>query len=267
MVPFIMDKVDTINQLYLFGIPISPFVSYSDTCNLVKKVIDSKEKLFCVAVNPEKIYQARKKLELTRLIKKANMHICDGVGVGIAVRILYGKKIKRITGVQLFYELIKRAEQEGWKIFLLGASEETNIKAYEKLIKKHPKIRIVGRQNGYFKDSSTVLNRINASGAQLLFVAIGSPKQENWIAEHRDHLNPAFCMGVGGTFDVVSGRVKWAPAIFRKTGSEFLYRLITQPKRFKRQSCYPVFMILVIYKKLKMVLGKKHNENYNTNAK
>ncbi|GAH47619.1 unnamed protein product, partial [marine sediment metagenome] len=89
------------------------------------------------------------------------------------------------------------------------------------LIEMHPGLHIVGRRDGYFEDSAAVVDQINASRADLLFVAMGSPKQELWITEHRDAINASFCMGVGGTFDIISGKTRRAPKVFRKTGTEF----------------------------------------------
>ena len=85
------------------------------------------------------------------------------------------------------------------------------------------------------KEAGKIVDDVNRSEADILFVTMGSPKQEQWIAENREAINASFCMGVGGTFDVVSGKVKWAPAICRKTGTEWLYRLLSEPKRWRRQ--------------------------------
>ncbi|MBV5327484.1 MAG: WecB/TagA/CpsF family glycosyltransferase, partial [Chlorobium sp.] len=147
------------------------------------------------------------------------------------------------------------AAQKGWRIFLLGASAESNQGACDKLAAEYPGLKIVGRIDGYFQNSDEVVNRINASGADLVFVAMGSPKQERWIDENRPALDAPFCMGVGGTFDVVSGKAKWAPAFCRKTGTEWLYRLIVEPKRWRRQLVLPKFAFAVLQQKL-AVRGK-----------
>jgi hypothetical protein len=118
----------------------------------------------------------------------------------------------------------------------------------------HPGLDIAGRQDGYFDNDDDVIRHINDSGADMLFVAMGSPRQEKWINKHRDRIYAPYCMGVGGTLDVVNGNVKWAPKFFRKTGTEFLYRLISQPKRIKRQKVLPKFMFLVFKA---MLLGQK----------
>ena len=130
--------------------------------------------------------------------------------------------------------LIALSAREGWKVYLLGASPQSNAGARRKLLEGYPGLRIVGSRDGYFTDSAEVVAAINASGADLLFVAMGSPRQELWIGEHLPRLNVGFCMGVGGSLDVISGAVRWAPAICRKTGTEWLYRVLAQPSRIPR---------------------------------
>ena len=171
-------------------------------------------------------------------------------GVVIGAKILTGEAVARITGVQLFLDLVERAEMENLNIFMLGSGPESNNGAYEKLLEIHPNVRIVGRQDGYFSNDQEVVKKINDSKADMLFVALGSPKQEKWITMHRNKIIAPFCMGVGGTFDVVSGNVKRAPKIFQDTGTEWLCRLIREPKRFRRQLVLPKFIFLVLKHKL-----------------
>jgi N-acetylglucosaminyldiphosphoundecaprenol N-acetyl-beta-D-mannosaminyltransferase len=152
--------------------------------------------------------------------------------VALAVRLLHGRSIGRVTGVQLFFDLIAAAEQEKLRVFLLGASPESNERTYRSLLERRPRLDIVGRHHGYFDSDESIVEMINAAEPEMLFVAMGSPKQEYWMARHRNRLNVAFMMGVGGAFDVASGNVKRAPALFRRTGTEFLYRFYRQPRRF-----------------------------------
>ena len=230
----------------ILGVPVSLLESYGFAVDYISNRTNERKKTFCIAINPIKIYKAQTDGELKSLLDSADLHICDGVGAVIAAKILLGKKIARITGVLLFIHLMARAEQEGSKVFLLGASPESNEGACRKLKEMHPALKIVGRQDGYFDNDSEVIRQINDSRADMLFVAMGSPQQEKWISQHRDAIKALYCMGVGGTFDIVSGRVKWAPVIFRETGTEFLYRLIKEPKRWKRQLILPKFAFIVL---------------------
>jgi N-acetylglucosaminyldiphosphoundecaprenol N-acetyl-beta-D-mannosaminyltransferase len=236
--------------LPVMSLQVTPFLNYQNACDCVEGLIESGQKAYSVAINPEKIYKAEHDRELANVINSAQIFICDGIGTVLAVRILHGRSIKRITGVAFFYELIKKAYEKGWKIYLLGASSESNKGAYDALLANYSGLLIVGRYDGYFKDSNKVIEDINRSEADILFVAMGSPKQERWIAENRDMINATFCMGVGGTFDVVSGKTKWAPAVCRKTGTEWLYRLFSEPSRWRRQLALPKFVWLLLKYKL-----------------
>ena len=231
---------------YILGVPLTDLRSYRHAEDTIVEHVHNGTKTFCIAINPEKIYRSQSDSELMGLINSADFHICDGVGAAIAANILIRQKIARITGVQLFYNLMARAEKEELKVFLLGAKPKSNEGAYQKLKEMHPQLKIVGRQDGYFKDDLKVVEQINDSGADMVFVALGSPRQEQWISNHRNIINAPYCMGIGGTLDVVSGNVKWAPMFFRKTGTEFLYRLVCEPTRFKRQLVIPKFMLLVL---------------------
>jgi N-acetylglucosaminyldiphosphoundecaprenol N-acetyl-beta-D-mannosaminyltransferase len=229
---------------------VVPFESYEQILTCVSSRIESKTKSFCIAINPEKVYRAMMNDKLRAVLDQADMGICDGVGISIASRILLGRRIPRCTGVDLFYRLIERSSTMGWKIFLLGGSPVINDMACLKLQRQYPRLRIVGRQHGFFDNSVTVIDQINRSGADILFAAMGSPKQEFWIAENRSAIDAYFCMGIGGTLDVVSGNVRRAPKIFRQTGTEFFYRLISDPKRWRRQTSLPLFLFSVLRKKM-----------------
>lgn len=231
--------------LPLMGVKVTPFAGYEHAIDVVSTLLTSGKKAFSVAINPEKIYRASYDPQVRNLLNQAEICICDGIGTALAVRVLHGRKMERITGVSLFFALIKAAAQRQWKVFLLGAAPDVNEAAAEKLLEDYPGLKIVGRQDGYFQDSAAVVSAINDAGAQLVFVAMGSPRQEIWITENRDKLNAPFCMGVGGSFDVVCGKVEWAPAFYRKTGTEWLYRLVKEPKRWKRQLALPKFLWLL----------------------
>jgi len=244
------------HPLPVMSLQVTPFSSYHHACDCVEVLIESGQKAYSVAINPEKIYKADHDRALANVINSAQIFICDGIGTVLAVRMLHGRPIKRITGVALFYELIKKAFEKGWKVYLLGASSESNKRAYDTLLANYSGLLIVGRHDGYFKDSNKVIEDINRSEADILFVAMGSPKQELWIAENWDMINATFCMGVGGTFDIVSGKTKWAPAICRETGTEWLFRLLSEPRRWRRQLALPKFVWLLLKLKFPTFLGR-----------
>lgn len=237
--------------LAVAGIPVVPFESYDQILESIEETVKSGRKSFCVAVNPIKIYRAWHEPDLLNILRRTDVCICDGVGVSIASRILCGRGITRITGCDLFFRLLDLASRRHWRIYLLGASPESNAAARLQLEKTYPDIRIVGARDGYFDDSHEVISQINASGADLLFVAMGSPKQEYWIWNHRHEISATFCMGVGGSFDVAAGNLRRAPKVFRATGTEFLYRFALEPrKRLSQQKILLYFLLRVIARRL-----------------
>jgi len=233
------------------GIPVTPFETYDHALACIERAVASKRKSFCVAINPIKVYNALHEPQLKQLLGQAEINICDGVGVSIASRILHGRGIHRITGCDLFFRLLSLASERQWGVFLLGASPQSNADARAQLLQRYPHLKIVGWQDGYFEDSRSVVEHINASKADLVFVAMGSPKQEYWIWQHRSQIEASFCMGVGGSFDVASGNIKRAPKLFRMTGTEFLFRFALEPrKRLSHQKILLYFLLRTIRMKL-----------------
>lgn len=239
--------------LSVMGMPVHPFESYGHAVRCIAGRIESGVRTFCTAINPEKVYRAIHDPEIACLLRRADMCICDGIGIVLAARILHGRRIARCTGIRLFLELIREAPRRGWTIFLVGASAESNALACWNLQKRYPRLRIVGHRDGFFEDSAAVVGEINAAEPDMLFVATGSPRQEKWISQHADELAVPFRMGIGGALDVLSGKAKRAPKLFRTTGMEFLYRLLKQPGRWRRQVTYPMFMAEVFRRKLRPV--------------
>jgi N-acetylglucosaminyldiphosphoundecaprenol N-acetyl-beta-D-mannosaminyltransferase len=234
----------------VLGIPVTCFSSYEDAAGTIVQRIREQKKTFCIAINPEKVCLARKNTAFGDVVRRGHVHICDGMGIALAIRLIQGWRIPRITGVGLFLKLMGVAEQEGLKIYLLGAKPETNEKACAALREEHPNLQIAGRHHGYFEDASAVVAQINDAGADMLFAALGSPRQEKWLHDHLEAIQVPFCMGVGGSFDVLAGHVKRAPEFFQRTGTEFLYRLIREPWRWRRQSVLLAFGARVLIKAL-----------------
>ena len=231
-----------------------------DDCNMekalaqVSKYVDHGTKVHTIfASNPEKNYSVPKDAFLYDMFKKADLLIPDGIGMVMASRLLYNTAVQRVPGCELMQNICKISADKGYKIFIDGAREEVNAAAAEELKTRHPSIQIVGRQDGYLGDEEmeSLIDRINDSKAQILFLALGSPKQEMWISRYREQLeNVRVCQGIGGTLDVLAGTVKRAPEFFCKMGIEWLYRLMAEPKRLKRQIKLPVFIVQIIQEKL-----------------
>lgn len=245
-IPAIRMQQPTSDVVFILGTGVNIFPTYDDVIELIHQRIRSGAQTFCVAVNPEKLYKAARNPKLQNALRSADIRVCDGIGISLASILLYRRPIPRCTGIDLFLRLIRLSAEKGLRIFVLGASPEVNEAGCLALIKAHPGLKIVGRHHGYVEDFDPIIHSINQSGAELLFVAMGSPRQEFWISENRRRLSPPFCMGIGGSLDVMSGRVRRAPTVFRVIGAEWLYRLISEPSRFRRQVVLPVFAMDVL---------------------
>jgi N-acetylglucosaminyldiphosphoundecaprenol N-acetyl-beta-D-mannosaminyltransferase len=224
-------------------------LNYDEIIEDIKKRMEKGLTSTIIAVNPEKVITASQDEQVKTLINDATYQIPDGVGVLIASRLKGGAIQSRVTGVDMMDRLLKFAADEGKKVFMYGAKEEVVALAKVKIEEKYPSIQITGYSNGYTKDQDELVRKINESGAEIIFVALGSPRQELWIRDHMNELNVKVYQGVGGSFDVFAGNVKRAPSFFRKAGLEWFYRLISDPKRFKRQLALPKFLFKIITKK------------------
>src|SRR5690606_18485996 len=175
--------------------------------------------------------------------------IPDGIGVILASKLQKGNIKSRVTGVDMMDRIVREAARTGKSIFLYGAKPRIAEQAASKLIETYPDLIVAGTQDGYEKDMQKVIDKINTAQPDILFVAMGSPKQELWIEEHRENLHPILYQGVGGSFDVLAGNIKPAPAAFQKVGAEWLYRLLLEPSRIKRQMNLPKFLFEIIRRK------------------
>jgi len=191
---------------------------------------------FAVAVNPEKVLLTEREAQLRELIDRATLRYADGIGVVLAMR-SKGASVVRIPGCELWERVMARAAAEQVPVFLIGATPETLAAAKARLIARFPGIRIVGSRDGYFspEEKAELFVEVRESGAKIVTVAMGSPRQERLIDELRRSCPAAFYMGVGGTYDVFAGVVARAPAWARRFNIEWLYRLVSEPKRITRQ--------------------------------
>ncbi|WP_127959509.1 lipopolysaccharide N-acetylmannosaminouronosyltransferase [Serratia microhaemolytica] len=190
-----------------------------------------------VAMNAEKVINAEQDAELRTLLDAAQYKYADGISVVRAIRRKYpDAEVARIAGVDLWHAMMQRAGQQGTPLFLIGGKAEVLAETEQKL-RQQWHVNIVGSQHGYLaaEHYPELFERVRASGATLVSVAMGSPKQEMLIRDCLQHHPDALYMGVGGTYDVFTGRVKRAPKVWQNLGLEWLYRLLSQPSRLRRQ--------------------------------
>jgi N-acetylglucosaminyldiphosphoundecaprenol N-acetyl-beta-D-mannosaminyltransferase len=223
--------------VYLLGTPVHN-LTMQETLALIEATIDRKEHIHHTVVNAGKIVAMHENPELRESVINADLINADGQAVVWASRIL-GKPLKeRVAGIDLMENLVALAHRNGYKVFFFGAKEEIVKKVVEQYSQKYNASLIAGYRNGYFskEEEAGIARQIADSGAQILFVAITSPKKENFLYQNREVLQPVnFIMGVGGSFDVVAGFVKRAPHWMQTTGLEWLYRVYQEPGRmFKR---------------------------------
>jgi N-acetylglucosaminyldiphosphoundecaprenol N-acetyl-beta-D-mannosaminyltransferase len=238
-------------RVEVLGVPVD-CVDMGQALDTVDAMIAGDRPQTVLAVNPEKVIVAQGDESALQSLQHAGLLIPDGIGVVFAVRFLTGREINRVPGSELMPAICARAEKKGYRVFLYGAAPDVNEKAVEVLKSRYPGLRVAGQQHGYLEEGGmpALIQAINASKADVLFVALGSPRQEIWMAKYLPQLEVKVCQGVGGTFDVLAGRVKRAPAIFRKLHLEWFYRLATDPRRLLRQTALPRFFFQVIRAKI-----------------
>ena len=236
------------NRIRIFDAPVD-CVDMNSCLAQVEQMVASERPNTIIAINPEKVIKAQQELRLMSWLNNAKLVIPDGIGVVIAARLLFGAKLNRVPGSELMPKICELAARKGYRIFLYGASKLTVEKAVEQLRSTYVDIEIVGYQDGYLadKDMPILIDRLNVLKPQILFVALGSPRQELWMDQYLASVpSVRVCQGVGGTFDVIAGTVRRAPQFFIRIYCEWLYRLLAQPKRILRQRALPLFAIKVI---------------------
>jgi N-acetylglucosaminyldiphosphoundecaprenol N-acetyl-beta-D-mannosaminyltransferase len=239
----------TPRRIELLGVPVDCVTMAQSVDFVDERVATGSQCAAILAVNPEKIMRARVDPILRGNLRQAALLIPDGIGAVWGARILANASIGRVPGSELMPALCARAAKKGYGVFLFGGTEEVNKKAAAVLRKHNPGLRIAGRHHGYVDDDtmSGLIEQINKSGAEILFVALGSPRQEAWIADHSAALRVNAVQGVGGTFDVIAGQVRRAPKLFLSLNLEWCYRLLREPKRLWRQRLLIYFVVAVLW--------------------
>lgn len=225
-------------------------VNFDEAMEKVKELVASEGVSVMYTPNSEIVQACIENDELYKVINSADLIIPDGIGVVYASKILGTPLKQKVPGCEVAEKLMAYASRSGDGVFFFGGGKKTEereavgVIASEKLKEKYPGINIVGTRDGYFKpeDVDGIIDEINNSGAKILFVCLGAPKQEKWIYENRDKLKVNFTAGLGGTLDVFAGVAKRAPAFFLKTNLEWFYRLLCMPSRIGRMMKLPKFL-------------------------
>ncbi|QFK72900.1 WecB/TagA/CpsF family glycosyltransferase [Pradoshia sp. D12] len=239
------------NVVYIEGIPFYSSTMEDFVHNEIKKRIDAEDKTFIVTANPEIVEYARNHHDYRNLIMQADYITPDGVGIIIASKILNKPLKERITGYDMMLEFLKMNTTRPLRIYMLGAEAEVIKNCAEKIKASYPNVELVGYHHGFIDiDDSQFAEKISALEPDLVLLGMGFPRQENWITKHYDKFNKGVFIGIGGSFDVFSGKLKRAPEFWIKLNLEWLYRLLKQPSRWKRMLVLPLFLLRVLKHKL-----------------
>jgi len=248
------------HRIEVFGCPIDN-LSMSETIELIDTMIQSRKPHQHVVVNADKLLKLREDENLKQIISSCDIINADGMPIVWASRLI-GKKLKeRVTGIDLMENLIRYAADKGYRPYFLGAREEVVNKVIEIYRSRYPGLKIAGYRNGYWKpeEEDSVAAAIQNSKADILFVAMGSPKKEIFLRKYLSGMQVPFVMGVGGSFDVVAGHTKRAPLWMQNCGLEWFFRFLQEPRRMWKR--YLIgntrFLLLVMKESFKLFVRKR----------
>lgn len=242
------------SSIEMFGCRIDA-LTMSETIDRIEHIIRKGTPSQHVVINAAKAVMVNRDESLRKIVQNCAIVNADGQSVVWAARLLRKPLPERVAGIDLMLELIRLAETKQYMVYFLGAHDETLTKFLEIVIERFPDIQIAGFRNGYFNDeeSDSIVQQVRQTKPAMLFVGISSPKKEYWLSENLNALGVPFVMGVGGSFDVLAGKVRRAPVWMQRTGFEWLYRVLQEPRRLWKR--YLVgntqFLFLVIREYIK----------------
>lgn len=206
---------------------------------------------YVVTPNPEMVQRAGQEPAFQKVLNGADLVLPDGVGITYAAKILGRPLAARVPGIDFAAALCDELAKNGKRLFLLGAKPGVAELAAENLKKDRPGLTVCGVHDGYFQEDGPVAEEIRAANADAVFVCLGFPRQEYWMAQHGPATGAGLLVGLGGSLDVFAGQVKRAPEKMQKLGLEWLYRLVTQPSRIGRMAKLPLFLFSAVGAKIK----------------
>jgi len=246
-------------RIEIMGCPVDTY-DMSMTILEIERRIKERKPCQHVVINVSKFIAMQKNRELKRIISGCDIINADGMPIVWAARLLGQPLLSRVAGVDLFQELVGVCGAKGYKPYFFGAEQwvvENMVKGFQK---KHPALNVAGYRNGFFKDyeESKIADEIKNSGADMLFVGFSSPMKEKFLNKWMAEMKVPFCMGVGGSFDVVAGKTNRAPDWMQKAGLEWLYRVYQEPRRmWKRYAkTNPLFIWLLLKEIIRNKKGK-----------
>lgn len=233
------------NHVNILGISFSK-LTLKETVELIEsKVWEKRDRTFhIITANPEIAIQIQEDPELKKISIEAGLITPDGVGIVFASKLKTNPISERVTGFYLLLELLKVGNEKGWSFYFFGAEEVVNKKMEGHVIENFPNVRVAGRHNGFFNEQEeiNIIVDIEKSKPDILIVALGSPLADKWIYKYKNRIPAKVTLGVGGSLDVITGKVKRTPEIWKKLKLEWLHRRINMPSRKERQKRLKIFV-------------------------
>jgi N-acetylglucosaminyldiphosphoundecaprenol N-acetyl-beta-D-mannosaminyltransferase len=232
-------------------------LTFQELGEYIKKAVVKKDPQYIVTCNVDHLIQLRKDKEFKEVYDNADIITADGMPIVMGSKLLKKPLKEKVSGADIFNELGRNFEQNQYKIFFLGAAEGIAQTAANNLKKKYPDLKIVGTYSPPYnfindkEENEKIINLIKGTEPDILLVGLGAPKQEKWIYKYHEHCNVPVSIGVGATFDFISGNIKRAPSLFQKTGLEWCWRLMQEPKRlWKRYLVDDTKFLLLLLKEI-----------------
>ena len=238
------------DRIEILGVPFDN-ITKSEAVEHAFKLQTEHKAYYVVTPNPEIVMLAKDNADMLSAVKDAELVIADGIGVIYGAKILGTPLKDRIPGIDFTGALMAKMNEEGRSLFLFGAKPGVAEKAAENLAAKFPGIKIVGTNDGYFKDDEPIIEKINAAKPDLMLVCLGAPKQELWMQKNAPRLDVGIMVGAGGSLDVFAGVVERAPEVWQRLGLEWLHRLLKEPRRIGRMMKLPKFIFAVIFSRFR----------------
>lgn len=233
----------------ILGVPVHP-LTMNESVAVLEEKLQKKEQAFVVTANAEIIMMCQQDKEYNNIVsEQADLVLPDGAGAVWAGRYLGNEVPERVAGFDLYNQLLKLSADKGYKVYFFGGAPGVAEAAKNKAEELYPGVQIVGCRNGYFTEAEeeAIIKEINDAAPDMLFVALGAPKQEKWLVKYHNQLKPRVLMGIGGSFDVLAGKMERAPKWMQEASLEWAFRLYKQPSRFMRMLALPKFVLKVIF--------------------
>jgi N-acetylglucosaminyldiphosphoundecaprenol N-acetyl-beta-D-mannosaminyltransferase len=247
-----------VDSIEILGVRVDN-ATYDDLMEQVDAFVASGKPHHIITVNVEMLVAAHDDPEVARLLEGGDLNVADSAGVMLAARLMGWPLQERVTGSDGMYRLAAHSARKGYRPYLLGAAPGVAELAAESLKAANPGLEVAGAYAGspHASEEDDIIHRVRAANPEILLVAYGVPAEEQWIARNRLRLGVPVMVGVGGAFDFAAGVTKRAPGWMRRSGLEWLYRLVREPWRWRRQLALPRFLMLVVKQKLGAIAGRR----------